>query len=112
MGQVSLSINGRQYDVRCDDGQESHLYQLADYVNAKVGDLAGNAGQIGEARLLLMASLMIADELMEARAGVQSGEPGGQEMLQVRDAQNEAAAADLDALASRIEDIAERLKPS
>ncbi len=88
------------------------MYQLADYVNAKVGDLAGNAGQIGEARLLLMASLMIADELMEARAGVQSGEPGGQEMLQVRDAQNEAAAADLDALASRIEDIAERLKPS
>ncbi len=112
MGQVSLSINGRQYDVRCDDGQESHLYQLADFVNAKVGDLVGNAGQIGEARLLLMASLMIADELMEAKAGLQTSEPGAEGTPEDRDSLDEASAIHLDSLAGRIEDIAERLKPS
>ncbi len=78
MGQVSLGINGRQYEVQCDDGQESHLYQLADYVNGKVGELVSGAGQVGEARLLLMASLLIADELMEAKAEVQPGGADGE----------------------------------
>lgn len=112
MGQVSLSINGRQYDVRCDDGQESRLYQLADYINAKVGDLVSGAGQIGEARLLLMASLMIADELMDAKAGLEAGEQGGEATLQDRDKRDEAVGNHLESLAGRIDDIAERLKPS
>lgn len=112
MGQVSLSINGRQYDVRCDDGQESRLYQLADYVNAKVGDLVSGAGQIGEARLLLMASLMIADELMDAKESAQTGEAGGDATLEDRNSRDEAVGIHLESLAGRIEDIAERLKPS
>lgn len=112
MGQVSLSVNGRQYDVGCDDGQESHLYQLADYVNSKVSELVGGAGQIGEARLLLMASLLIADELMEAKANSQ---PAGEEVEgtpQNRESLDKAMGNHLESLAGRLEDIAERLKPS
>lgn len=112
MGQVSLSVNGRQYEVGCDDGQESHLYQLADYVNSKVGELVGGTGQIGEARLLLMASLLIADELMEARANFQSGGRGGEATPQDRDSLDEEVGIHLESLAGRLEDIAERLKPS
>ena len=112
MGQVSLTVNGRQYDVRCDDGQESHLYQLADYVNNRVGELVGGAGQIGEARLLLMASLLIADELMEAKADLPGPRQGSEGEPQGRDSLDEAVGVHLESLASRLEDIAERLKPS
>jgi len=112
MGQVSLSVNGREYNVGCEDGQESHLHQLADYVNSKVGELVGGAGQIGEARLLLMASLMIADELMDAKAGAQTSDPGGDNTLQNRESLDEAVGSHLESLADRLENIAERLKPS
>jgi cell division protein ZapA len=116
MGQVSLSVNGRKYEVRCDDGQEGHLHELADYVNSRVSELIGGAGQIGEARVLLMASLLIADELMEAKADLRElrdgreaepgAEPGGPESL------DEAVGLHLELLANRLENIAERLKPS
>lgn len=112
MGQVSLGINGRQYEVQCDDGQESHLYQLADYVNGKVGELVSGAGQVGEARLLLMASLLIADELMEAKADVRPGDAHADTLRADRESLDEAVGVHLESLADRLENIAERLKPS
>ncbi|TNE58756.1 MAG: cell division protein ZapA [Alphaproteobacteria bacterium] len=66
MSQVSLEINGRLYTVACDDGEEGHLTELAEYVNKHVEELAGSIGQVGDSRLMLMASLMVADELAEA----------------------------------------------
>lgn len=112
MGQVTLSVNNRHYEVRCDDGQEAHLYRLADYVNAKVGELAGGAGQVGEARLLLMASLLIADELMEARAGAQSAGGEGENLPEDNESLDETVGNHLESLADRLEIIAERLKHS
>jgi len=67
MGQVSVTINGRSYQVACDDGQESHLIKLANFVDSKVSDLSQSIGQIGDTRLLLMASIMISDEIFEQR---------------------------------------------
>lgn len=112
MGQVSLTVNGRQYDVGCDDGQESRLYQLADYLNSRAAELVGGAGQIGEARLLLMVSLLIADELMDAKAELQGGRHGHDGDHPDRDSLDEAVGLHLESLAGRLEDIAERLKPS
>lgn len=112
MGQVSISVNGRQYDVQCDDGQESRLYQLADYVNSRVGELVKGAGQIGDTRLLLMASLVIADELMEARADLQAGGEDREGGHPVGESLDEAVGLHLESLADRLEDIAARFKPS
>ena len=112
MGQVSLTVNGRQYDVGCDDGQESRLHQLAEYINSRTGELVGGAGQIGEARLLLMVSLLIADELMDAKAELQGAGEGREGEPQDRNSVDEAVGPHLDSLAGRLEDIAERLKPS
>jgi cell division protein ZapA len=69
MGQVNVVIGGRTYPLSCRDGDESHLTTLAAGIAAKADSLAAQLGQMSEARLLLMAALMIADELHEARKG-------------------------------------------
>lgn len=69
MGQVSVVIGGRSYPLSCRDGDEPHLRELAAGIAAKADSLATQLGQMSEARLLLMAALMIADDLHEARKG-------------------------------------------
>ena len=65
MGQVGVPVNGRSYEITCDDGQEIRTRRLAQYVDAKVAEFVGRVGQVGEARLLLLAALVIADELSD-----------------------------------------------
>jgi cell division protein ZapA len=67
MGKVDLEIHGRRYAIGCEDGQEAHIRQLASQFDSTVGQLAAQVGEIGENRLFLMAALMIADELHDAR---------------------------------------------
>ena len=66
MAQITLKINDRSYEMTCDDGQEDHLRKLAAHVDERMQELADTVGQVGEARLLIMASLMITDELYDA----------------------------------------------
>jgi cell division protein ZapA len=66
MAQVSVRINGRHYQVACEDGQEAHLQKLAAYIDDRVSELVRDVGQVGDARLLVMAALLIADELADA----------------------------------------------
>ncbi len=66
MGQVSVPVNGRSYAITCEDGQETRIRRLAQYVDAKVAEFVGSVGQVGEARLLLLAALVVADELSDA----------------------------------------------
>ena len=77
MGQVTVPVNGRSYTVTCDDGQEGRIRRLAQYVDAKVGEFVGTVGQVGEARLLLLAALVIADELSDATEAAGNGGAGG-----------------------------------
>lgn len=106
MAQVTVTINGRGYQIACDEGQEDRLRQLAGYVDKRVGELTAASGQAGDTRLLVMASLLIADELADAQAALadeRNGEP--------RPPDAEAAVAQgIEALAARIEDIAARLE--
>ena len=65
---VNVEINGRSYQVGCEDGQEPHLMNLARTYDAQVRQVAEEVGQVGEARLFLLGALMQADELLEGRA--------------------------------------------
>src|SRR5271154_4469632 len=65
MGSVQVTVNGRTYSVACDEGQEAHVARLGSYLEQKVGQLVKAVGQVGDARLLVMASLMITDELVD-----------------------------------------------
>lgn len=67
MGQVSVTLNGRNYRLECSEGEEAHLTALADYLGTHVDEMRRKFGQVGDDRLILMASLVVADELWELR---------------------------------------------
>ncbi|HEY4635962.1 MAG TPA: cell division protein ZapA, partial [Rhodospirillales bacterium] len=62
---MNVTINGRQFRMACEDGQEDHLRQLATSLDDRITALRGQFGEIGDARLTVMAALMVADELSE-----------------------------------------------
>jgi cell division protein ZapA len=66
MAQVNVTINGRQFRMACEDGQESHLVRLAEDLDKRIEQLRGKFGEIGDTRLTVMAALTVADELAEA----------------------------------------------
>jgi cell division protein ZapA len=68
MAIVNVDVNGRSYQVGCDDGQEPHLLSLAKSFDGHVRQVADELGQVGELRLFLLGALMQADELADARA--------------------------------------------
>ncbi len=114
MAQISLTVHGRSYQVTCDDGQESHLMKLAEYIDRKLGELEGSVGQVGEQRLLFMSCLLVADELFDARRqidGLKAGEtPLGKSAGGAAGPADDQASEALEACAQRIEAIAARLQ--
>ena len=78
MAQVKVHINGRSYEIACDDGEEQHVQQLGRYVDEKVGELVSRIGQVGDTRLLVMAALLITDELSELYGKLEGAEPGAE----------------------------------
>ena len=66
MSQVSFTINGRQFHMACEDGEEEHLTKLAKELDERIEKLRGNFGEIGDNRLIVMAALTVADEFSEA----------------------------------------------
>lgn len=133
MGSVQVTVNGRAYSVACDDGQEAHVTRLGAYLEQKVGQLVKAVGQVGDARLLVMASLTITDELVDTdqaltqlKTLVAKGREGGEALampaaapqpvapptpLAPQQAPHEAVLAEaLESLADRIEAIAAELE--
>ena len=105
MAKVSITINNETYDIACADGEEQHILNLAGAVDAKVGELVAAIGQAGEARLLAMAGLLMADELAELKAGGPAEAPPP-----TPNVDEERLAQALDAMAARIETIADSLE--
>ena len=62
---VEISINNQIYKISCEEGQEEHILNLAKFINDELEKLVSSVGQIGEARLLLMTCLIIADKLKD-----------------------------------------------
>ena len=68
MPQVNVTIAGKTYRMACGEGEEPHLETLARAFDAKVGEMRGAFGEIGDMRLHVMASLTLCDELAELEA--------------------------------------------
>ena len=97
MAQVRLLVGGRTYDLACRDGEEPRLEMLAQMLDSKARDAEQVVGSANEGRQLLLAGLLLADELSDLRAG--APDPG-----------KAAMARTLDQLAQRVESLAERLE--
>ena len=63
MAQLTVRINGYAYNVGCEDGQEPHLLAMAEQMERRIDSIKALGGQSGEARLLVLAGLLMADEL-------------------------------------------------
>lgn len=69
MAQVAVLVNGKRYLLACSDGEEAHLTQLAEIVDNRIKDLRGKIGAMDDSRMLLMAALILADELGTINSG-------------------------------------------
>ena len=110
MAQVNVGINGRQYRMACEDGQEGHLMRLAKDLDERINKLRENFGEIGDTRLTVMAALTLADELIETGKRMRRLE---EELTALQDAR--VAAADRSkvtqaALVTAFNSAAERLE--
>ena len=68
MGQVVVTLNGRTYRLECNEGEESHLAEMAQYIGSHVEEMLQKFCQVCDDRLMLMASHIIAAELFSLRA--------------------------------------------
>ena len=110
MSQITVMVNGRKYDIACDDGQEAHLTRLAQYVDRRVDELIAAVGQVGDARLLVMASLLVADELSEVYTELDSLKNDRRPNALAQSGSGPISVSDLNKLAERVEKIAETLE--
>jgi len=62
MPEVTISIGGRNFDVACQEGEESYLHAAAKMLDEEAQVLSDQVGRMPEARMLLMAGLMLADK--------------------------------------------------
>lgn len=107
MSQVEIRVNGRDYKVTCEEGQEDRLYRIAAFFDKRVTSMADDLGQIGDARLMLLAALTVCDELFEARENAEDYESAGETLDP--DTVGGASRA-IDAAAHRVNEMAARLE--
>ena len=62
MPQIEISISGRSFEVACQEGEEHYLQSAAAMLDTEAGHLSSQIGRMPEARMLLMAGLMLADK--------------------------------------------------
>lgn len=116
MSQVNVTINGRQFRMACEGGQEAHLTELAQQLDRRIEGLRAKFGEIGDTRLTVMAAITVADELAEMAQRLERLE---EELAASRGAQDATAdrnksvqtalAAALTSAAERIESVTKKL---
>ena len=101
MAEVTIEVGGRRYDVACRDGEEAQLRRVAMLVDQKAEQARTAVGNANESRLLLLAALLLADELNDLRQGTRVPLPPD----------TDSALADaVEELAARVETLAEHLE--
>jgi cell division protein ZapA len=107
MAQIEVEIASRRYTVACRDGEEEHLRALAAVVDKRAQDAAAALGSLTEAKQLMFASLLLADDLKERSAAVAAPAPPAPEAPPPLDS---GLADALERLAARVESLAQRLE--
>jgi cell division protein ZapA len=116
MAQVTVQIGGREYKMACGEGEEEHLLALGRAVDERHTQLKAQFGEVGDIRLAVMTSIMMADELKEAgrrQASLESEivalKAADQDAVQAFDARHTDVAEQIANAAARLERMAEEL---
>lgn len=107
MPTVDIVINGRNFTVQCGDGEELRVKRLANYLDARVREQANQYGQLGDARLLVLTSLLVADELDDALAEIKRLHTS---LGEIKSHQDDEAARAIERVAVRLEQLASAIE--
>jgi cell division protein ZapA len=110
MSHINVTINGRQYRMACEEGQEVRLLKLAEGLESRVEQLRGKFGEIGDQRLTVMAALTACDELLDANARIRNLEQELNGLRDVRVAAVDRARQTQTAVANALNAAAERIE--
>ena len=110
MSHINVTINGRQYRMACEEGQEIRLLKLAENLEQRIETLRGKFGEIGDARLTVMAALTVCDELLDTNARMRAMEEELTSLRDVRSAAADRAKATQAAVANALNAAAERIE--
>jgi cell division protein ZapA len=110
MSHINVTINGRQYRMACEEGQELRLLKLAENLETRVEQLRGKFGEIGDQRLTVMAALTVCDDLVDAGQQIRKLEDELKTLRDVRVAAMDRAKATQAAVANALNAAAERIE--
>ncbi len=110
MSHINVTINGRQYRMACEEGQEVRLLKLAESLEARVEQLRGKFGEIGDQRLTVMAALTVCDELLDAGSRIRNLEQELENLRGIRTAAVDRARQTQTAVANALNAAAERIE--
>jgi len=121
MAEITLKINHRGYGIYCDEGQEGRLNELAAYVDSRLRDIAASGAATNESHLLVLTSLVLADEVFDMREELRSLKGKLQKLQETKapavaadnSSEEEAMVVEaIDYLANKLERISNRLQIS
>lgn len=110
MSQVNVTINGRQFRMACEDGQEAHLTELAQQLDRRIERLRAKFGEIGDTRLTVMAAITMADELTEMAQRLRHLEEEVTAIKGAQEATADRSRSTQTALATALASAAERIE--
>lgn len=105
MAEIDVLVNGRTYRLACEDGEEDHLLALVDHIDTHARALAKST-RVADTQLMLMAGLMVADDLSQALDRIEEMERAPKP----DPANSPAVQAVLDSAARKIEELAGRIR--
>lgn len=108
MADVSITINGRIYEIGCDAGQEGRVAELAAYIDQRLQQIARSGAAYSDAHLMVLTALVLADEAVEAKEVVRR--PAGKADAAASKEEEQAIAGLLDQITKRIDGIAKRVQ--
>lgn len=112
MAEISITINGRNYGIACDDGQERRVQDLARYVDFRLREIARAGAATNESHLLVLTAIILADEIADMKASGTAAPAATTSAMGVKmtDDEEEAIVSAIDLLAARIDQIAGSLQ--
>jgi cell division protein ZapA len=110
MSSVNITINGKQFRVACEAGQEQRVTMLAEDFDQRISSMRSRFGEVGDARLTVMAAMMIGDELFDANARIARLEAEISSLKAARSSLSERASRTETAVVNALEAAADRIE--